>query len=312
MRTFKELQDDVLQWTSDVNDTGTMRNITKDAIKRAHQNLLTEQMYDFMLWPKQETLAIVAGRREYVLHPLYMQGLWFYNTTANSWMEEVPARGTKETVNNPHDAAAGEVAQFMLTSVVPVQKHVTAGSALTITASGSELAANSVTVMGIDSNGVYKEETAFSLSPWTVISTTTTWNMITGITKNGASWTYTITITDSSGDTILQLTSGERGKQFRQFELVGEPAAAATVIYRFYQKPRVLEEDYDTVQVPEEFDQILVYKALLNLAGYTRATKDEQMLWNMECNKLEFNLKSTYTQSRTLGGRPHYVRYVER
>jgi hypothetical protein len=276
--------------------------------------LLTEQMYDFMLYPAQVTLTTEANRRDYVLHPLYMQGLWFYNATSDEWMEEVPVKGTLEIGGNPYDAPAGQVNRFMLTSVVPVQKQPLAGgSVITVTASALEGTPTcTVTIQGITSGGIYNEETLGALSSTTVATSTTVFTTITGVVKNGVTWTRNITLTDSGGNTLLTLLAAERGKQFRQLELTGAPSGVNTIVYRFYQKPRLLEDDYDTVQVPEEFDQILVLRALISIAGFTKPSKDEMMNWQMELAKMENNLRSTYTQTRTLGGRPKYIQYRER
>lgn len=314
MRTFKEIQDDVLTFIGDEGDTGTMLDVVKDGIKYAHQELLTEQMYDFMLWPQIETLSIEAGRKNYTLHPLYMQGLWFYDTTRNIWLQEVPIRGQYELGTNPHDAQSGSSTQFMLTSLMPVKRQpLDGGSVITVTTTGgTEAASSSITVQGTDSNGDYTEETLSSGSTWSTITGGTTFVNITGITKNGTAWTRTITLTDSGTNTLLSLTSSERGKQYRQLELPLEPSSALTWKYRFYQRPRLLVDDYDTIQVPIEFDQILVYRTLIHIAGYTRPTEVELETWSDRVKKLEFNMKSTYTQTRTLGGRPRYVNYVER
>lgn len=58
MRTFKQLQDAVLQWMADGGDTGLLRTLVKDGLNRTHQNLLNDDRYDFMLWPRNETLKI--------------------------------------------------------------------------------------------------------------------------------------------------------------------------------------------------------------------------------------------------------------
>ena len=60
MRTYKELQDAVLQWMADSGDTGLLRTLVKDALNRAHQNLLNDDRYDFLLWPRTETLSVTV------------------------------------------------------------------------------------------------------------------------------------------------------------------------------------------------------------------------------------------------------------
>ncbi|NBP86006.1 MAG: hypothetical protein EBU54_12765, partial [Mycobacteriaceae bacterium] len=73
MRTYKQLQDAVLQWMADESDTGLLLTLVKDALNRAHQNLLNDDRYDFLLWPRTETLSLTAGQKVYTLHPQLSQ-----------------------------------------------------------------------------------------------------------------------------------------------------------------------------------------------------------------------------------------------
>lgn len=312
MRTFKQLQDDALRWQADQDDTNLMRALVKDAIREAHRALLTEQMYDFMLWPQQETLEIVPGRKVYALNPLFMQGLWFYEADKRRWWTEVPVKGQYEFYENPVDEN-GDGEHFMITSTSPVRRQPEGGSQITVTTTGGdESAANSIVLEGLDTNGDFIAEQLTSGSAWNTLASTNTFETLTGVTKVGETWTKTLTFTDSEANTLLELRASEWGKQYRMFELISTPQTATTLHYRFYQKPKALVEDNALVQIPEEFDQILVYRALLALQGYNRATAKETEYWMENLQKLELNLKATYTQARTLGSRANYIHYKER
>jgi hypothetical protein len=48
------------------------------------------------------------------------------------------------------------------------------------------------------------------------------------------------------------------------------------------------------------------------MQGYSRATQDEMARWRGRLTTLEQQLKMSYQQTRSLGGRPTYVRYIPR
>ena len=51
MKTFKDLQDEVLNWMADGADTGLLRDLVKSNLNRVHTRLLTSTQWNFMLWP---------------------------------------------------------------------------------------------------------------------------------------------------------------------------------------------------------------------------------------------------------------------
>ncbi len=312
MRTFKQLQDDALAWMADQNDTGLMRTLVKNAINEHHQQLLHEDRYDFMLWPRAETLAIVAGTTTYALHPEFDQPLYFYNSNTEEYLEEVPAKSLLESGVDWANGTPTEPDRFMLTGVSKVQTQPTTASVVTVTTTGgSEAAVHSVVIRGVTSAGDYVEETVSSANPWSTLTSTNTFAVILDITKIGTSWSKTITITANS-QTLLTLTAENFGKQFRMLEILGTPQANVNYLYRFYRKPRQLVYDNDIPDLPDSFDEILVLRALLALQGYSRATGDEQAHWRGRLTMLEQSLKMTYQQSRSLGGRPTFTRYIPR
>lgn len=312
MRTFKQLQDAALQWMADSNDTGLMRDLVSNAIQEHHQQLLHEDRYDFMLWPKNETLAVVAGTSVYALHPQFDQPLYLYNPDANEYLEEIPAKSLLESGADWQDGTPTKPDRFMLAGIAKVATQPTAAGTVTVTTTGgTEAAVNSVIVSGVTSAGDYVEETLSSTNAWSTLTSTNTFATILDITKVGASWARTITVTCNS-QTILTLAAATFGQQFRMLEIIGTPQAAINLLYRFYRKPRALVNDNDIPDLPEAYDDILVLRALLSMVGYSRATADEQAHWRARLTMLEQGLKMTYQQSRSLGGRPTFTRYIPR
>ena len=313
MRTFKELQDTVLQWMADGGDTGLLRTLVKDGLNRSHQNLLNDDRYDFMLWPRNETLTIAPGQKAYTLHERYAQPYFFYQPEGNLYMEEVPPRGLQESQSDWYEGTTDAPDRFMLTGLAQVQTQPTAATQLQITSIGAQNpAVCQIVIRGI-SNDVVTEEVLSTQAAWSILYSTHTYTLIESITKVSESWVAPITVTGvTTGQTFLTLNANEYGKQYRVFELLESPTTAQAILYRFYRAPRMLVRDGDLPDVPAEYTDILVYQTLLAMAGYTRATPAEQGLWQSHIKKLTDDLQMTYKASRTMGGRAAYVRYIPR
>tara|TARA_R110000765_G_scaffold264888_4_gene364340 strand:+ start:75 stop:1016 length:942 start_codon:yes stop_codon:yes gene_type:complete len=312
MRTFKQLQDAVLQWMADGSDTGLLRDLVSNSINEQHQQLLHEDRYDFMLWPRTESLAVVSGQSAYALHPEFDQPLYFFNPNTEDYLEEIPAKSLLESGADWDNATPTEPIRFMLAGISKLKKQPTADGVVAIaTTGGTESASNQIIVSGIDNNGDYVNETLSSGAPWTTLTSTTSFEVVLDITKIGASWARLVTVTSGS-DTLLTLNADEFGRQYRMMEIIGTPAGSSTIKYRFYRKPRYLVKDNDIPDLPESHDDILVLKALTAMQGYSRATDDEQAYWRARLSKLDQSLKMTYQQARSLGGRPTFTRFIPR
>lgn len=309
-KTYKQLQDNVLEWIADAGDTSTMRAITKQALNQAQQQLLTREQYDFMLHPRVQTLTVLNGIRHYALPGNWQQGLWFKNPTTNEWLEEIPSKAIYEAEDGVNDDE-GNVQRYMINSVQNVLTQPTASGTVVVTPSGgSESASNGIVIQGLDANGNWLEETLSSGSTWASLTSTGSFSHISNIIKTGATWTRTITVT--RGVTILSLTASEFVKQYQQLELLRDPSQNHTIEYRYYVKPIPLVYDNQLPQVPESFVDILEYETLIRLVGYTRATPDEVGVWDKAAQELKNQMSQTYQQARTLGARANRIKYIER
>lgn len=316
MRTFKQLQDIVLQWMADTGDLGLLRTLVKDGINRTHQTLLTDDRYDFMLWAQTETISITPNQKAYALHPAFYHPLFFYNPTSNEYLEEIPPQGLMESQADWDDGQTSEVDRFMLTGLAKLQTQPAAASTITVIATGAQNPAIAqVRLTGI-SNGVPTTETLSADSNWSQLTSTTAFSLLEDVTKINETWNAPITLYSGYGTAaqraLLQLNADEYGKQYRTFELLENPTTPQTVSYRFYRKPRQLVYDNDIPDLPAAFDDILVYQTLLAMAGYTRAEQSEMALWAGQVKKLTDQLQQSYRASRSMGGRPTYVRYIPR
>jgi hypothetical protein len=312
MRTYKELQDATLAWMADQNDQGLMRQLVKDAIDGNHSQILKEARYDFMLWPRTETLSLTAGATSFVLHARFEHPLFFYNPDKDLYLEEIAPRDIEQSGVDWQDGSITEQDRFMLTTTSKVLAQPTTAATVTVdTTGGTEAAVNSVIITGVTSAGDYVSETLSSDNPWSSLTSTNTFAVIEDITKMGSSWSRAITVTCNS-QTILSLQASEYGKQYRVFEALGAPTSAQSILYRFYKKPRALVNDNDIPDLPESYDDILVLRALLAMQGYSRATQDEMTNWRNRLGLLEQNLKMNYQQTRSVAGRASYVKFIDR
>jgi hypothetical protein len=313
MRTYKELQDAVLLWMADSDDTGLMRDLVKQALTQQHAQLLLEERFDFMLWPKTETLSIVANQTAYALHPRFQQPYFFFNPDTDVYLEEVPARSLMESSEDWNDGTFTDASRFMLTNISKWKQQPSTASVITITTTGgTESTSNTIILRGTDANGAILTETLSSGSAWSTLTSSNSFAVLEDLTKVGVTWARTITVTDAAANTLLSLGSTEYGRQYRMFETLGTPSAAKSILYRFYRAPRALVYDNDIPDVPEAFDEILVLRVCRDMQGYSRATSEEMDRWRTTCTILETQMKMTYQQARTMGGRPTYVRYIPR
>jgi hypothetical protein len=312
MNTFKELQDEALSWMADQNDEGLIRTLVKQSIDRTHQRLLTAEQFDFMLWAQQEEFSTEVGRQSYPMHPRFLQAHSFYNETADEWMEEIPAKELQRVDAPTTVFNLGGTLQFTLTGLSHVLRQPVSAAAVVVTASGgTESAANSVQIVGLDELGNEVTEELSSGSAWTTLTSTTTFSYVESVTKLGASWTRAISVTSGS-DTLLTLGASEFGKQYRMFELIKPATDVQVVKYRFYRKPRRLVNDNDIPDIPDAFSELLVLDTLLKLQGYSRATKTELEVWGGQFNMLMHQMRQTYQDGRSLGAKPRTIRYIPR
>lgn len=311
MRTFLQLQNEVLKWAADEDDEGLPRELVKQALNRTQQKLLLGSRWDFMLWPKVETLSVVSGQQQYALHPLFGQGLFFFNSELDEWMEEVPQGQLMEAKENFTLTQNGEPNRFSLTGVSRVRNQPASAGVVTVTAAGTESQANSVVIRGMLDGEVVSATLSSGTPTWTSIVSTQQFDRILNVVKVGDDWEQQITVTVGS-TTILVLSASEFGRQYRQFELVKPPSMNTSVLYRFFQRPEQMELDNDLPQVPEEFDELLVLDAMLKLQGYTRATPPELSLWQNQYDEMMIQFNQTYRDARTINARPKYVELVDR
>lgn len=308
-KTFKNVQDQVLEWMADQNDTGLMLTLVKQSVDSVQRKLLSSEQLDFMLSPTT-TLTVTSGRSTYDLPEDFLSMLYVYNPDQREYLEEVPPKGLLEAEDGMSDV--GNVLRFRIVQTVGVKRQPTTAAVVVVTPSGgNEAAANGIVIQGLDSNGEFVEETLSSGSTWASLTSTGSFSRITNIIKTGSTWTRTITVT-CGGVTLLTLTASQFVKQYTQLEFVETPSTGYTFQYRYFMRPLDLVYDNQLPQIPETYRDILKYGALLLLPGFTKADPAELAIWKTEYDQLVMAMKQNHQQARSLGARARRVRMIER
>jgi hypothetical protein len=312
--TFENLRDQVLYYLDQAGETGTPKTVIDDTLRRVHNSRLVERKWNFMLWDAQQTITTVVGQKFYSLHQEFFRPFYFYNRTTKRTMTQVNP-GTILPTNGVIDYdtgfggsdwtdQSGSAYRFAFGGVSPVQYQPSSASVITITGE----AAKTVTVKGETSDGDVTTETITVGTPGSVSFT-----KILQVVK-GDGWTQTMTMTSNAAAvTNLKLRASEDGRQYRQLELINEPTAAETLIYKFYRKPSYLDSDNTIPDIPAPFSELLVYDALLQMGVYNQnISNSARQLWKEEQIRLEQGLLEYDEGPDALGAVIQYQTYIPR
>lgn len=306
-RTFKALVDEVLDWTGDAGDEGNMRSLVEHAIRTSHEKRLTENRYSFMLFPTPQSFTTVAGQRNYSLHEAFLSPLFFYNRTAGWEVIDVPHQRMGE-----HQPLLGDerksIKHIALQGVAKVKNQPLAAATLTPTSSDPSDDGKQVIVVGETANGLEEETLTLPNAGSTQFIT------VLDVTKVETTWVGTLTLTanDSASTTVLTLGASQYGRQFRQLYTLDDQTGGEVVDYQFFRHPKPLRYDYDIPDTPYPFDRIHVLDALLDLAGFTRASAAEVKRWERQVREIEANLEANYQDGQANNSEAVYAKLVPR
>lgn len=308
MMTFADLRTEVLRWLDESAATATSASYlnVENAIRQAHTIRLTEDNWKFMLWPRVETFSTVGGQQIYSLHQEFMRPFSFRNTTQRVWLQETPGRNIEPLQLDPNNDLDSH--RFSLWGRSPVQNQPTSASVLTIVSSSASdnTAAKAIVVTGDTADGVTSE----SLTPngTTPVAGTTSFTQILSVTKSAA-WAGTLTMTSNSAAvTNLKLFASEFGRSYPQIQLLYLPDSGDTIAYRFYRKPRALTRDNDLTDIPDPFERVLVFDALLLMGAYdNRLDGGRKQLWERMRDDLDFQLRASQMEGQSIGAEPKLI-----
>lgn len=323
MKTFKQLQDDALRWFDEVDNEDELRDNVKQAINAAHKARLTKESWPFMKWPQPVRFSTEADKQDYTLHQKFLRPIYFYNVTSQRWMKQLDDTTLVANLNEGSfeswldgssgtdwTSQAGTAVHYELRNISPLKTQLTEASTLGVTSSsGADGANQSVIVEGDTTDGVRSE---------TIVCTTNgsvEFTSIHKVTKVGT-WSGTMTLTgiavsDSSLTTLLKLFSNETGRKYQVFHLFSTPTTAEVIEYHFYRQPNQLVEDNDIPDLPDGFEDLLVYDALIDLATYNDGQVTESMLkiWSHRQGMLEEGLINNHKDATALEKEDSYIRW---
>jgi hypothetical protein len=308
IRTFKNVQDEVLALLDEAGDTSTTLTLVKNAISAAHAKRVTEDAWSFMLWDTAATLSIVVGQQVYTLHPEFFRPLYLYNRTAEQLMTQRDAAtflaSGADWIND-----TGSALEFTLWGKTPVARQPLAASLIAVASSNAaDNGAASVILRGDTALGVRTETVTCGSS------SSVEFTKILQISKTATAWVGTMTLTSDAGAvTNLNLFHEEYGRSYQQVFLLAVPDATEVAEYRFYRQPNPLVNDNDILDIPSPFEMIAAYDALLALSAYNQYDGNTLSFWREQREDLLLRLRQSMSpQANALGAATPYTNYIAR
>lgn len=317
MNTFRELQDIVLRYFDEVDDTDTMRALVKDAVRIAHNTRLAEEKWNFMLYPTDgvESLTLVPGQRVYTLHQLFSRPKYFYNRNVGKYLTEVTDKNfllNTEQGGDPLDRfrdesptewsqRTGRYGDFVFGGVSPVRAQPASASLLTLESSSeSEPSSNGLVVTGDTEDGVV-EETLIINTP----TSTSEFTRVISVRKIGT-WSGTLRLKDADDNLLLSLFPSELSRKYQTIELLFTPTHADTVEYKFYRIPSRMVEDYDIPDIPEPYELVSAYDALIQMSSYNQVESNALRAWEDMRSRLDKGLRDKHLP-QTIGAKHSFI-----
>lgn len=311
---YKDLRDQVLRLIDEAGDTGTTLEIVKDLMNQAHQQRVSERPWRFMRWDMPITLTTEAGQKIYTLHQEFGRPWFFKDSSTNEYMIELPTReiDSLSFLSDPTGVVAQNVGplHFYFSGHSQVRSQPEVAGVLTfVSTSASDVTTYFMYLTGENLSGDVFTETV-TLNGLTPVNTTNSFRKILNIAKSAVT-NGTVTLTDSSANTLLTLRASELGKQYRQITFIEDPGVR-TITYGFYRKPLTLVNDNDAPSIPAPYSQILVWDTLLLLAGgYLTDVSGQQLsVWQAQQKAWEWSLHNYEMEGQSAQSKPQSIRML--
>jgi len=307
--TLVQLRDQFLACLDEAGDTGTTKTVADQFLNTAHRRRLTQANWPFLLWPVVQTITTAAGTQDYVLHEQFHKPFYFWNATQTRYLSFPPTRTWPQFNPRPTDSSSLLRAQLGARQPVLAQPP-TAGSTLSMVSSAAGDGAGEVLrVRGVTAAGVVTE--ALTANGVTPVVSSNTFTAIINASKEGT-WAGTMTLTyPTGGATALVLTTSEQAKSYQTLHLIDLPNAAETIRYEFYRLPSPLTNDSDVPDIPPPFQELIVYDALLLMAGYNTDLASKSIsVWTDLRDSLDTQLRQAYLEPQGVNSEPKFVNYL--
>lgn len=317
IRTFKNIQDEVLAWLDEAGDTTVTLTLVKQAIRAAHEKRLTEERWQFML-ARPRTFTVVAGEQYYALDAEFQRPLYFRNLTTGDLLVEYTDQnamesGQLQTITQDGTAFDGPC-QYALWGHSEVSAQPAEAAVMHVTSSNvGDVGTASVTITGRIADGSIVTET-FLCEDVTVgtsvTSSTNEWTEIIKFTK-GTTWGGTLTAY-CGATTMLTLLPAEYGKSYQLLYLLAPPSGGDIIEYRYYRQPSTLTLDGTRPDFPSPFETLLVWDALLDLATYNEYAPNMVGYWVQKRDALLLGMQQSTNVAQSINRRASYTEYIPR
>ena len=312
--TLSDLRSQVLRHLDEDGDTGTTYTLATNLLNQANQRRAMMFPHRFLLWDLPVTFTTTVGDQIYPLHTEFARPVYFRNVTTNTWLKEVTNR---EIGPEGYDwnNSAGPAEHFMLWGTTQVKNQPSSQSVITIVSndaadvSVSDDSPLNIFISGETADGEMAKEVVRP-NGTTGVETINSYTYIRQVSRAGA-WTGVMTMTSNEGTvTNLTLDSCELGKLYHQLYLVEEPTTSETIEYRFYKNPIRMTNDYDQPDIPFPFSQLLVWDALILMAGYNPEINPLSVsVWRQMQAQMEDDFQRAMQEGQTIESRNRRVRY---
>lgn len=305
--TLSDLRTQFLQNLDEAGDTGTTADLADQFLNQAHRTRLTEADWPFMRWPATESLTLVAGTQDYPLHQEFQRPIFFWNQTQSRYLSLPQLRSYNEFTPVPTDRSAAIRADLRYRQPVAVQPSA-ASTLRIVSSSASDVTSRTVTIRGVTATGITSE--TLTATGTSQVTSTNSFSRVLNVTKGG-SWVGTLTLSTSGGTTLLTLGPSEAGRSYQVLHIIDLPDSADVIKYEFYRQPSPLTADGDIPDLPPPFQELIVYDALLLIAGYlTDVSSKSIQVWSDARNRLDTQLRQ-WALDQGVNGEPQYIRYTD-
>ena len=314
VHTLKDMRDVVLRRLDEAGDTGTTKALANDLLNQSNQFRAMEYASAFLVWDIPCFFATQAGIQIYALHEEFMRPLYFFNRATKGYLKEVPERQLGPEGYRWNDAT-GSAEHFVLWGRTQVKRQPTSASILEITSSSAldtgGTAVLQVLVRGETANGTVKAE-ILNPNGTNLVTTVNSFTKIMQVSKAG-SWEGSMTMYANDGDVVvLELDGCDLGKMYQQLYLLEAPTDSQEIEYRFYRNPIRMTNDYDQPDIPYPFGNLLIYDALLQIAGYnTELSAAAVSVWRDQQERLSVALANNMLEGQSLEARTRYIRPMD-
>lgn len=307
--TFGNLVDETLEAMGFAGETGNLRTIVENAVRRNHERRVVRLDYPFMRMPRPSTFSLVAGQRSYALSPLFRAPIYFRLRTTGAPIVLAQSDMLLDQ-GLPLESSQGAVPfRAELRGQTNVKQQPASTGVLTVTSVASDNG-KIVAIQGEDANGNYIEE---DVTLATSAVTTQSFATVFWVIKKAATFVGAVSVLDASANTLVSIpATSSQGVLYRHLYLLDSPTSSDVVEYDFWRLPNTLTNTYDIPNIPPPFSRILIYDALLDNVGYWRPTEAERLRVENLMMEFQHDLDSTYQEGQGNLAEASYVKLIPR